>query len=212
MKYGQDMLIATLNMRGSKTMGKREEIEGWMKGQNTCILTLQETHVGVNSKETRAQYTWYFSGEQKCREGYTAGVGFVIRNDYLQYVEDIQPINDRICILRLRHAAPITLIGVYIPQAFRPDEEKEAVYKELTKYTKKYRHDGPTYVLGDFNARVQARTNEAEEEVIGPHTFERGTADPWNRSDEVICNRQNFIGYCTENKMKAMNAYFHKNN
>ena len=208
--YGQDLWIATLNMRGSKTLGKREEIERWMKENKIAILSVQETHVGVNAKETRDTHTWYFSGEEKCRIGYTAGVGFVIDNDYIQYIDDIEPVNDRLCVLRLRHAAPITLLAVYIPQALRPEEEKEEAYDILTKYTRSYVHKGPTYVLGDFNARVQARITEEEAEVIGPHTFEKESANPFGRSDEVVNSRQLFINFLINNNMKAMNTYFQK--
>ena len=174
------------------------------------MLAIQETHVGTNSKETHKEHTWYFSGEVRSREGYTAGVGFVIENRFLQYVEDVEPVNDRLCLLRLRHAAPITLIAIYIPQAMRPEEEKTDMYKLITKQMKKYTHKGPTYTLGDFNARVQTRLSPADEQSIGPHTFDHRNADPLGRSEEVICSRQLFIDFCTENQLKAMNTYFQK--
>jgi endonuclease/exonuclease/phosphatase family metal-dependent hydrolase len=131
-------------------------------------------------------------------------------NRFIQYVDDIEPVNDRLCVLKLRHAAPISIIAVYIPQAFIAEEEKEAVYKVLTEHTRKSVHKGPCYVTGDFNARIQARISTDEEAVIGPHTFDKHNADPLSRSDEVVQNRQLFIDYLTNNRMKAMNTYFQK--
>ena len=208
--YGTEIWIATLNMRGSMKSGKREEIEIWMKERQIAVLAIQETHVGTNSKETHKEHTWYFSGEVRSREGYTAGVGFVIENRFLQYVEDVEPVNDKLCLLRLRHAAPITLIATCIPQAMKPEEEKIQMYKLITKQMEKYTHKGPTYTLGDFDARVQTRLSPADEQSIGPRTFDHRSADPLGRSEEVICSRQLFIDFCTENHLKAMNTYFQK--
>ena len=57
-----------------------------------------------------------------------------------------------------------TYICVYIPQAGRPTEEKEKVYKELEQQMRKYKSKRPIYVLGDLNARVQKATSRAEKE------------------------------------------------
>ena len=54
--------IATLNLRGLKQVGKREEVEMWMNKQNIDIPCAQETHAALNSKETRKEYTWYLNG------------------------------------------------------------------------------------------------------------------------------------------------------
>ena len=125
--------MATLNTRGFKQLGKREEIEAWVKTQDIDILAIQETHISCDQQERRANYTWYMSGTKRLRnEGQCeAGVGFVIKNNILQYVIDIEPVNDRICRLELNYIAPISLICIYTPQAYRPSEEKETVYKIL---------------------------------------------------------------------------------
>lgn len=46
-----------------KRAGKREEIEKWMKKKGIQILAIQETHIDQNARESRAEYTWHFSGE-----------------------------------------------------------------------------------------------------------------------------------------------------
>ena len=42
-ELGKPVHIATLNVRGTNKMGKREEVEDWMKAKNISILALQET-------------------------------------------------------------------------------------------------------------------------------------------------------------------------
>ena len=128
----------TLNARGLKQIGKREEIETWMKENNIMILALQETRINTNSKEARGSCTWYWSGENKQKdETYTAGVGFVIDNTFAKYLEDIIPRTDRIIQIKLKDTCNINLINVYLPPAPRAEEEKEAVYKKLDEITNK---------------------------------------------------------------------------
>ncbi len=50
MKYGKKYRIATLNAHGMKRVGKREEIEAWMKRKGIHILILQETYIDQDSR------------------------------------------------------------------------------------------------------------------------------------------------------------------
>ena len=52
MKYGEEFHIGTLNTRGIKRHGKREEIEAWMTQNKVKILAIQETHVDKDTRET----------------------------------------------------------------------------------------------------------------------------------------------------------------
>ena len=59
-----------------------------MKKNNIKNMAQQETYTKQNAKEARGKYTWYFSGEnQQNDSSWTAGVGFVIHNDYATFVE-----------------------------------------------------------------------------------------------------------------------------
>ena len=63
--------------------------------QEIDILCLQETRNNQNSRESMNNSTWFFSGEGGRKE-YTAGVGMIISNKFMQYIEDIEPIDDRL--------------------------------------------------------------------------------------------------------------------
>ena len=60
-QQGKEIRIATLNIRGTNKLGKREEVEDWMKSNNISILALQETKSPHSKRETRKDYVWYFS-------------------------------------------------------------------------------------------------------------------------------------------------------
>ena len=86
LRFGKTFKFVTLNARGLKQIGKREEIEVWMKENDIMILALQETRINTISKEARGSYTWHLSGENKQKEEtYPAGVGFVIDNKFAKY-------------------------------------------------------------------------------------------------------------------------------
>ena len=84
LQQGRKFNIATLNIRGTKKAGVRDEVEQWMKRKDIMILGLQEKHSKQNTRETRKQYTWFFSGEGG-RQEWTAGVAYVINNKFMQY-------------------------------------------------------------------------------------------------------------------------------
>ena len=86
---------------------------------------------------------------------YTAEVGVVINNKFIKYIEDINPHTDRIMQIRIKGTRNINLINIYMPRAKRAEEEKEKVYKKLDEITSKTKGKGPTYIMGDWNARMQ---------------------------------------------------------
>lgn len=95
--YANTIKIASINIQTIKEAGKRKDIEQWVKRTGINIVALQETKANNNSKETRKEYTWFFGGDQtKTHTDY--GMGF-IRNDWLQHIEDIEPIDDRIMLI-----------------------------------------------------------------------------------------------------------------
>ena len=176
-KIGSTWKMATINVRGMITAGKREEIEKWMKENNIVIAVIQETRIKHNTREARKNYTWYFSGEQgrQQKDGYTAGVGIVISNKQTQHIKDIEPISDRLMYITLKGNLQITIINTHIPAADRPQDEKYDIYKQISQLLRKRKNKGPTYLAGDMNARIQKAQTDEESRYIGEHTFEPDT-------------------------------------
>ena len=147
-------------------------IELWMKDKGIHVLLLQETKTKQHMKEVRKQYTWFFSGQQKTDE-YVHGVGFVIDNSIIKDLLDIHPVSDRIAVsvFRLGASYTLNLITTYAPHAGRAEAEKDAFYGELQQTHDKYKNKGPTFVMGDLNARIGKAVSASEKRIIGQHTF-----------------------------------------
>ena len=130
-----------------------------------------------------------------------AGVAIVIDNELLNYITDIEPVNDRIMSITLGYVMPITFISVYSPTATKNYtlEDKQTHYNNVRKTFSKHKANGPTYIMGDFNARVQKKLN-ASETSIGNHTFDKYGDRIGERALDYPTreNREIFIGFCNE--------------
>jgi len=123
-----------------------------MKENNISIVALQETKSPQSKRETRKDYTWYFSGngENRCNHG----VGLVIRNDLAKHIEDIEPINDRLMYITIASTLPINIIVAYMPTSIENAYTKDKAYEKLQDAYEKLKNQGPTYIVGDFKARL----------------------------------------------------------
>ena len=140
-----------------------------MTDNNIKTLALQETRMKQNTKEARSKFTWFLSGEIQhtvTDTNYTAGVGIVVSNDFVKYIDDIIPHSERILQITLKGSIPINILSIYIAQAGRPEDEKEKIYKKLDEITNKIKGKGPTYLMGDWNARMQTHQNKIERTVF----------------------------------------------
>ena len=84
-----------------------------MKKRSINILALQETRVEQNTRQTRKDDTWFFSGEGsgKDQSTCTPGVAIITHSSYTQYLEDIEPVSDRIMHSILRGTMPTNIIA-----------------------------------------------------------------------------------------------------
>ena len=110
LKHGTELNMASLNIKGTCNMDSRKEITKWLEQREIKILALQETHNPNNTTEKHGNYTWFFSGSGKPRE--YGGVGFVIHNKIMPYIEKVIPINNRIITLTLNTCLKTTIICV----------------------------------------------------------------------------------------------------
>ena len=102
----------------------RNEVENWMKRQNVMIVGLQETHSANNTRESRKQYTWFFSGEGG-REAWTAGVAIIVNSKFLQFIKDIEPIDDRPLRPLFSPACSLLWMGLYEMDSRTPEQRAE---------------------------------------------------------------------------------------
>ena len=132
-----------------------------MKEHQIDILMPQETKSPQNKREIRKDHTWYFSGNDSNRRHH--GVAFVVKNSLSKHIVDIEPINERLMYLILDSTLPIHFINTYMPTSVENSDIKETAYENLQNTFDKLKNKGPTYIAGDFNARLIYPCNSTEE-------------------------------------------------
>ena len=138
-----------------------------------------------------------------------AGVGIVIRNELLHYVDDIQPLGERLMSIKLKAIVPVYIFTAYAPTAMAEERDKDRFYKELETETQLIINKGILITQGDFNARIRGRISE-DETVVGNYTLDaRGNTD-LDMTDAVLDNRNRFVGYAMETQQMIMNTCFYK--
>ena len=170
---------------------------------------MTETRNKQNSRESRQQYTWFFSGEGG-RNEYTAGVGIVIDNEYLQHIDDIEPITDRLMYITLKGAITITIVVAYMPPADRPEEEKTKAYQDLQQLIDKRKSKGPLYIMGDWNARLMYPITAEEEEIMGRHTMHTDGNQIHQLPENMRENKDLLTELCMTNELRVANTMYRK--
>jgi exonuclease III len=210
---GMKLRVASLNIQGMKVVMKREEVEAWMASKSVMVLALQETHIHTSGVEKRGRYTWYFSGPRggvDGKEGRTyAGVAIVIKNEWRNYVRDIEPVDERHLVMRFWGRPQISIVAAYGPTAQANEEEKRKFWRELVRIVREEDARGVALVLGDLNARLQV-AQEGEEDYVGRHTFDSCHTTLHLQSEEVLDNRARFVDMIVEMDHLAMNTMFEK--
>ena len=83
--------------------------------------------------------------------------------------------------------------------------------KKLQKTYDLLKNKGPTYIIGDINARVIYPQNaEEEEEAIGKHTMLEQKEDIKKLTDSMLENKELLIQFVNSNDLKIMNTRFKK--
>ena len=169
---------------------------------------ITETHINTNNKETRKEYTYYFSGGDT-KQHHFAGVAIIVKNKLINYMEDIQPINERLMTITLNLAIPVTVIAVYAHTAMEDYEIKKKLYDEIKAEFTKHKSKHITHIVGDFNARIQTKLSE-EETCIGQHTFNKHNITIETQGDKIDESRNLLIDLCQSTQSTLMNTQFQK--
>ena len=105
---------------------------------------------------------------------------------------------------------PITFISAYAFTSNGAEEEKNSFYETLHTTQTKSQVKGPTFSMGDFNARIQKSINEIEQEIIGRHTFDNCNTTVHEQTTEVQESRHLLIEHCIKTRSRIMNTWFEK--
>eukprot|EP00975_Prorocentrum_lima_P034107 7167415-Prorocentrum_lima.AAC.1 len=71
------------------------------------------------------------------------GVGFVIRNEILNYIRSVTPVSERLSFVTFRGTFPLTFASCYAPTAEAPENVKDLFYTSLTNEIRSRFFKGP---------------------------------------------------------------------
>ena len=129
------------------------------------------------------------------------GTGFIVIGKARNKVIDFKPINERMCVLRIRgRFHNYSLICVHAPTEDKDNKEKEAFYDMLEKVYETCPKFDIKICLGDYNAKV-GKEAEASPNV-GQHSLH----------DESNINGEYLVNYAVSQKMTIVGTEFpHRN-
>jgi exonuclease III len=100
----------------------------------------------------------------------------------LKNIMGFEPINERICKLRLKGKYyNITIINIHTPTEEKDEDTKERFYAELQQIQEKVPKHDLLIILGDYNAKIGRE--RAYQNVTRNHTLH----DITNRNGELVC-------------------------
>ena len=133
---------------------------------------MQETHVKGSSYFVHNGFLVILSGSEGDQRCY-AGVGFLVAPWLRHSVAGFLQKSDRIASLRLRvPGGQVCFVTAYAPTDVPAHtfEERQNFFHDLSDFASSQRTHGPTFVLGDFNARLHYKQS-GEERIVGSAVF-----------------------------------------
>ena len=197
-KPDYELKLCSYNVRSLLAPGSVHSLILELRHFKCNVTAIQETRWrGRESVYQLNGFTVLSSGGR----GGQYGTAFIVDARWGKHIIDWKPINERICMLRLRgRFFNYSIINVHAPHNGRPDEEKERFYSELERahdYCPK--HD-IKIVIGDFNAQVGREATYRP--VIGKYSLHPETNE----------NGLRLISFATATNMRVGSSFFmHKN-
>jgi exonuclease III len=173
-----------------------------MKSQSVDIMCIQEVRKKNSDKFISDDgYTVLWSGSGDGSREW-AGVGFIISPSLQRNFLGFRPLSNRIAALKLSvNCRSLVVFSVYAPHNLKPLPERVSFYDDLDKAVQVVKANGPTYIVGDLNARLgQRRTGE--EDILGDYCFGREAQHAVEAP-----NRELLIEFCTSLEYIVANTW-----
>jgi hypothetical protein len=157
------------------------------------IAAIQEIRWKGTGVMDTGNFTMYYNGNI----GNTFGLGFLVRKKYKHTVIGFEPINERLCVLRVRGKFKnTTMICAHAPTEEKYDESKETFCEKLDQiYHRAPAHD-TKIIIGDPNAKI------GQEEIFRP------PIGKWSLHDISNHNRLKATDFASSNSMSIRSTYF----
>lgn len=169
-KRTNDLQLNSWNVRTLSGPGALSALIVELRHYRCNITALQETR-WIGQYVTECNRFTVFSSGGRARN---FGTGFLVDAKWSRWVIGWTPINEKLCVLRVRGKFfNYSIINVHAPHNEKPEEDKEAFYNQLAKaYRKCPKHD-IRIVIGDLNAQVGRE--QVYRPTIGKFSLHSGT-------------------------------------
>ncbi|XP_055375392.1 uncharacterized protein LOC129608093 [Condylostylus longicornis] len=189
-----DLNIGSWNIRTMLLPGKMAEVVDEIMNYNFEIVALQELRWKGQGELRKRDYSIFYSGNTK--PGLN-GTGFYVSKKIRNSVLYFEPINDRVCVLKLRGKFQnITLLSVYSPTETTEDELKEAFYDDIFRVCNKISRHDLIIIMGDFNAK------------IGKENFIKNVAGLQSLHSKTSENGTRLVNFASENNLWISSVSF----
>jgi exonuclease III len=153
--------------------GKMAEIADELLKYNLDITALQEIRWKGYGRIKKPRYVLLYSGAETQGE---QGVGFIIKRSLEHSIIDFEPINSRLCKIRIKGKFyNTTVVNVYTRTESAKEEQKEQFYEDLNRCCDQIPKRDALLILGDFNAKIGKEL--ANQSVAGQHTIHEETSE-----------------------------------
>jgi len=176
--------------------GRMQEVAEQILQTDLQVFALQEIRWKGKGQIKKDKYDLYYSS---CKENQTGhlGTGFIVKKEITKNVMGFEPINERICKIRLKGKYHnITLINIHAPMEEKDDDVKKQFYAELQQIQEKVPKHDMLIILGGCNAKIGRE--KAYQKVTVKHTLD----DTTNGNGELVCE------YATVNDMVVASTVF----
>ena len=167
-----EFVVYSMNVRGLTNDDRLVELEQELDNlKNWDIIILTETWRKPNNEFFKTNNGNIFMNSG-CKEG-RRGVGFVIHRKWAAFIQNFEPLNERVAYLtmKIKHKE-ILVVGTYFPHSGYPDSAVEEVYDTIAKILEEgKKRQQRMIVAGDFNAEIGERNEFDDPRYVGKHSI-----------------------------------------
>jgi exonuclease III len=143
--------IATWNVLSLCRPGASNILKQEMEKVQMDLVALQEIRCLANGTLEKNCVTFYSCNHVK----HVFGVGFYVNSRFLSNILRFEPVNGRLCWIRVREKfRNYSIINAHAPIEDKDDEEKDKFYLELETFYSQCPKQNIKMALGDFNTKV----------------------------------------------------------
>lgn len=195
-RHKQILHIITYNTLSLRTNEKLIELMMALKNIKWSIIGMSEVRRLGENIEDYGEFILYYKGDTPGKYG----IGFLIRKELKDHINEFIGISERIAILNIKPPSSEemwSIVQVYSPTEQSDNTDIDSFYSTLTDAIKNYTSKN-LIVMGDFNAQT-GNKRYGEETALGPYS-----SGKWTRNGEKL------IQLAYEFNLKILNSHYKK--